>query len=71
MMPVISKLSLSARMLLPSLHLMTTAFGSIGAESNECARGLCVRRVYHRVDYTQAPWTVAGNVDGRRHRGPL
>ena len=23
-----------------------------------------MRRVYSRVDYTQAPWTVAGTVDG-------
>ena len=23
-----------------------------------------MRRVYPRVDYTQAPWTVAGIVDG-------
>ena len=30
-----------------------------------------MRRVCPRVDYTQAPWTVAGTVDGRRHRGPL
>ena len=36
-----SNMSSSARMLLPPLHPMTTAFGSIGAESNEWARGLC------------------------------
>ena len=30
-----------------------------------------MRRVYPRVDYTQASWAVAGTVDGRRHRGPL
>ena len=30
-----------ARMLLPPPHPMTTTFGSIGAESNEWARGLC------------------------------
>ena len=39
--PVNSKMSSSARMLLPPPHPMTTAFGSIGAESNEWARGLC------------------------------
>ena len=27
-----------------------------------------MRRVYPRVDYTHAPWTVAGTVDGRRYR---
>ena len=31
----------SARMLLPPPHPMTTAFGSISAESNEWAWGLC------------------------------
>ena len=30
-----------------------------------------MRRVYLRVDYTQASWIVAGIVDSRRHRGPL
>ena len=31
----------SARMLLPPPHPMTTAFGSIGVESKEWARGVC------------------------------
>ena len=39
--PVNSKMSSNARILLPLPHPMTTAFGSIGAESNEWARGLC------------------------------
>ena len=39
--PVNSKISSSARVLLPPPHPMTTTFGSIGAESNEWARGLC------------------------------
>ena len=39
--PVNSKMSSNARMLLPPPHPMTTAFGSINAESNEWARGLC------------------------------
>ena len=30
-----------------------------------------MQQVYPRVDYTQTPWTIAGTVDGRRHRGPL
>ena len=37
-----SKISSRAQMLLPPPHPMTTAFGSIGAESNEWAR-VCVR----------------------------
>ena len=39
--PVGSKISSSARMQLSPPHAMTTAFGSIGAESNEWARDLC------------------------------
>ena len=39
--PVNSKMSSSARMPLPPPHPMTTAFGSIGAESIVRARGLC------------------------------
>ena len=38
--PVNSKMLSSARMLLPPAHPNTTAFGSIGSESNEWARGL-------------------------------
>ena len=30
-----------------------------------------MQRVYPRVDYTQAQWTVAGTVDGRWYRGRL
>ena len=39
--PVNSKMSSGARMLLPPPQPMTTAFGSIGAKSNDWARGLC------------------------------
>ena len=40
-MPVKSKMSFSARILLPPPHPMTTAFGSVGAESKVWARDLC------------------------------
>ena len=39
--PVNSKMSSSARMLLPPPHPMATAFGSVGTEPNGWARGLC------------------------------
>ena len=48
--PVDSKMSSSARMpLTPPLNPMTTAFGSIGVESNEWARDLCPTRLCRRA----------------------
>ena len=45
--------------------------GWFGRLDDDSPKVKCMRRVYPRVDYTQAPWTVAGTVDGRRYRGPL
>ena len=36
-------------------------FGRLDGDS---AKVKWMRRVYPRVEYTQAPWTVAGTVDG-------
>ena len=35
----------------------------IGRLDDDSPKVKCMRRVYHRVDYTQAPWKVAGTVD--------
>ena len=42
-----------------------------GRLDDDSAKVKWMRRVYPRVEYTQAPWTVAGTVDGGRHRGRL
>ena len=35
----------------------------IGRLDDDSPKVKCMRRVYHRVDYTRAPWKVAGTVD--------
>ena len=35
-----------------------------GRLDDDSPKAKWMRRVYPRVDYTQAPWTVAGTVDG-------
>ena len=57
-------MSSSARMLLPSLHSMTTAFGSIGAESNEGARGLCPAELVSAGGKSGVKVTAASTVRG-------
>ena len=64
LMPVNSKMSLSARMLLPPPHPMTTAFGSIGAESNEWARGLCPAGLVSAGGRSGVKVTAASTVRG-------
>ena len=62
--PVISKMSSSARMLLPPPHPMTTAFGSIGAESNEWATDLCSAGLVSASDKSGVKVTAASTVRG-------
>ena len=62
--PVKSKMPSSARMLLPRPHPMTTAFGSIGAESNEWARGLCPTRLVSAGGKSGMKATAASTMRG-------
>ena len=64
MTPVNSKMSSSARMLLLPPHPMTTAFGSIGAESNKWARGLCPAGLVSAGGKSGVKVTAASTVRG-------
>ena len=63
-MPVNSKMSFSARMLLLPPHPMTTAFGSIGEESNEWVRGLCPAELVSVGGKSGVKVTAASTVRG-------
>ena len=63
-MPVNSKMSFSARMLLPPTHPMTTAFGSIRAEFNEWTRGLCPAGLVSVVGKSGVKVTASSTVRG-------